>query len=277
VGGAEDEASFAGGVHANGQEKAPGLEKRETWGTLQPYRGTQCGDILTQTRATRPNCQRRCPARSLTNLRNMRNNVRNMRNTSVLRALFPQVRRGVLAATLTQPDKWWYLSELAGRLGTGPSSLQRELSSLVACGILLRRREGTRAYFKAETKSPVFRELRQLFEKTAGLAAILEQMLRPFAGKIRCAYIYGSMARGQEGAASDVDLMVIGQAGLADLSPMLRRAEARLGREVNATVYSEEEFRERIRARDHFLAAVLRTRKHFVKGSQSDLDEMVGK
>jgi predicted nucleotidyltransferase len=200
-----------------------------------------------------------------------------MRNTSVLRALFPQVRRGVLAATLTQPDKWWYLSELAGRLGTGPSSLQRELSALVASGILVRRREGTRAYFKAETKSPVFRELRQLFEKTAGLAAILEQMLRPFGGRIRCAYIYGSMARGQEGAASDVDLMVIGKAGLADLSPMLRRAEARLGREVNATVYSEEEFRERIKARDHFLAAVLRTRKQFVKGSQSDLDEMVGK
>jgi hypothetical protein len=58
---------------------------------------------------------------------------------------------------------------------------------------------------------------------------------------------------------------------------MLRRAETRLGREVNATVYSEEEFRERIKARDHFLAAVLRTRKQFVKGSQSDLDEMVGK
>src|ERR1700679_1592820 len=60
----------------------------------------------------------------------MRNNVRNMRSSSVLTALFPQVRQGVLAATLGQPDKWWYLSELAGRLGTSPSSLQRELSSL---------------------------------------------------------------------------------------------------------------------------------------------------
>ncbi|MGB6826533.1 MAG: hypothetical protein WBE41_00730, partial [Terracidiphilus sp.] len=64
-----------------------------------------------------------------------------MRNSSVLTALFPQVRQGVLAATLGQPDKWWYLSELAGRLGTSPSSLQRELSSLVASGILMHRRE----------------------------------------------------------------------------------------------------------------------------------------
>src|SRR5437588_12256581 len=107
-----------------------------------------------------------------------------MRNSSVLTALFPQVRQGVLAATLGQPDKWWYLSELAGRLGTVPSSLQRELSSLVSSGILVRRKEGTRAYFKAETKSPVFPDLRRLFEKTAGLAAMMEQTLKPFAKKI---------------------------------------------------------------------------------------------
>src|SRR5271157_2623437 len=99
----------------------------------------------------------------------MRNNIRNMRKSSVLNSLFPHVRGGVLAATLIQPAKWWYLSELADRLGTSPSSLQRELSSLVASGILAHRREGTRAYFKAETKSPVFRELQQLFQKTAGL------------------------------------------------------------------------------------------------------------
>ena len=85
----------------------------------------------------------------------MRNNIRIMRNSSVLAALFPQVRQGVLAATLGQPDRWWYLSELAGRLGTRPSSLQRELSSLVASGIWVHRREGTRAYSKAETLSRV--------------------------------------------------------------------------------------------------------------------------
>ena len=207
----------------------------------------------------------------------MRNNVRNMRNSSVLTALFPQVRQGVLAATLTQPGKWWYLSELADRLDTSPSSLQRELASLVASGILVHRREGTRAYFKAETKSPVFRDLQQLFEKTAGLASAIEQMLARFGGKIQCAFVYGSVARSREHATSDVDLMVIGKAGLADLSPALRKAETQLGREVNVTTYSAEEFRERIKSRDHFLTAVLRERKQFVKGGQRELDEIVGK
>ncbi len=76
---------------------------------------------------------------------------------------------------------------------------------------------------------------------------------------------------------SDVDVMVIGRAGLADLSLTLRKAEARLGRQVNVTAYSPEEFREKIKSDDHFLTAVLRGRKQFVKGGQSDLDELVGK
>jgi predicted nucleotidyltransferase len=206
----------------------------------------------------------------------MRNNIRNMRNSFVLSALFPHVRQGVLAATLTQPDKWWYLSELADRLDTSPSSLQRELSSLVASGILVHRREGTRAYFKAETKSPVFRNLQQLFEKTAGLVPTIEQMLVPFGDKILCAFVYGSVARSREHATSDVDLMLIGRTGLSDLSPALRKAEERMGREVNVTVYSPEEFRGKIRSRDHFLTAVLRRRKQFVKGSQIDLDKIAG-
>jgi hypothetical protein len=74
---------------------------------------------------------------------------------------------------------------------------------------------------------------------------------------------------------SDVDVMVIGGAGLADPSPVLRKAEERLGGEVNVTAYSPEEFREKIKSGDHFLAAVLRGRKRFVKGGQSDLDELL--
>ena len=83
--------------------------------------------------------------------------------------------------------------------------------------------------------------------------------------------------RNREHATSDVDEMVIGRAGLTDLSPSLRKAEARLGREVNVTAYSPGEFREKTKSGDHFLAAVLQGRKQFVKGGQSDLDELVGK
>jgi predicted nucleotidyltransferase len=183
----------------------------------------------------------------------------------------------VLAATLIQPDKWWYLSELAQILRTTPSSLQRELPDLVGGGILQRRREGTRTYFKAETRSPLFPELRSLVEKTVGVLPALQDALVSIRARIVCAFVYGSVARSEEHALSDVDLMVIGDVGLAELAPVLRRAETRLGREVNATAYSTREYRAKVAAEDHFLADVLQGPKEFVKGDQRDLDELVGK
>lgn len=213
----------------------------------------------------------------------MRKNIRIMRKSPALgespalRALFPTIRGGLLAATLTQPDKWWYLSELAQFLGTTPSALQRELTSLVAGGILQRRREGTRSYFKADARSPLFPELRGLMEKTAGVLPALRQVLNPFGSRITAAFVYGSVASGREHAQSDVDLLVVGSVGLADLAPDLRHVEARLGRDVNATSYSEVEFRRSARAQDHFLSHVLRGARRFVKGNQRDLDELAGK
>lgn len=203
--------------------------------------------------------------------------LRIMRKSAAFGALFPTVRGQVLAATLTRPDKWWYLSELAQFLGTTPSTLQRELKALVDGAILQQRREGTRVYFKADTRSPFFPELRGLMEKTAGLLPTLRLALAPFQARIGCAFVYGSVARNQEHALSDVDLLVIGKIGLADLAPALRKAESRLGREVNVTDYSVREFRKKVAANDHFLSAVLRAPKEFVKGHQRDLDAAIGK
>ncbi len=200
-----------------------------------------------------------------------------MRKTRALAALFPTLRGELLAATLTRPDKWWYLSELAGYLQTTPSSLQRELKALVAGGILQQRREGTRTYFKAETRSPLFPELRGLLEKTAGLLPTLQQSFEPFGSRIDCAFVYGSVARAEEHALSDVDLMVIGDVGVADLAPALRKTEGQLGREINVTSYSAREFRKKATAKDHFLTEVLHGSREFVRGNQRDLDEIVGR
>jgi len=198
-----------------------------------------------------------------------------VRKPRALATLFPTIRGDVLAATLNQPDKWWYLSELAQFLRTTPSSLQRELKALVDGGILQQRREGTRKYFKAEARSPLFPELRGLIEKTVGVLPTLQEVLAPI--QADCAFVYGSIARSDEHALSDVDLMVIGSVGLAELTPTLRQAETRFGREVNATSYSAREFRGKVAAKDHFLSEVLKGPKQFVKGDQRDLDEIVGK
>ena len=207
----------------------------------------------------------------------MRNNIRIMRSDNVLDSLFPSVRQGVLSAALTRPEKWWYLSELAVFLHTRPSSLQRELAALAQSGILERRRDGRRSYFKAETRLPIFRDLQSIFEKTVGLVPSLAGALRPFESKIVCAFVYGSVAHGKERATSDVDLMIIGNVGLAELAPSLRRVEKRLGREVNVTCYSVDEFRKKVARDDHFLTSVLKSGVRFVKGEKRDLEAVTRK
>ena len=130
-----------------------------------------------------------------------------MRATSTLDALFPMVRAGVLSATLLQTDHWWFVTELARHLEVTPSSIQRELDSLVAAGFLLRRQDGRRVYFKANTESPLFPELSGLVQKAAGIIPELKAAIKKFGGRIELALLYGSIARGEEHAGSDIDLI----------------------------------------------------------------------
>lgn len=199
-----------------------------------------------------------------------------MRKSPLLEALFPGIKGDILAACILQFARWWYLTELADHLQTRPSSLQREVRSLTAVGILEQRREGTRVYLRANSQSPIFSELCGLVEKTAGIIPALDVLLAPFREKIQCAFIYGSVARRSDNAASDIDLMVIGELGLADLATSLRKAEVRLGREVNATVFGPREFSARARKNDHFIQTVLSDAKQFIVGDDSDLGTITG-
>ncbi len=200
-----------------------------------------------------------------------------MRRSPVIRALFPSVRGRILAATLMRPEKQWYLSELAAFLHTQPSSLQREVDALSKVGILEQCRDGRRVYLKPDIQSPVFPDLKSLFDKTTGLIPILQQELEYLGNKVQLAFLYGSMARSQEGSRSDVDLLVVGQVGLADLVPAVRNAEQSLGRPVNPTVFSAKEFSRKARTHDHFLTTVLEGEKQFVKGGESELEAITGK
>ena len=194
-----------------------------------------------------------------------------MRRSSILNALFPSVRQQLLAATFLEPEKWWYLTELASRLATSPSSLQRELRALTQSGLLQHRQDGRRTYYKANTVSSVFTELHQLLSKTAGIVPTLQTEFTRFENKVTWAFIYGSIAREEEQAQSDIDLMVIGSLSTADLVPVLRRLEQRFDREINATRYSDKEFEQKIRKKDLFLLSVLSQNVVTIKGTQHEL------
>ena len=169
------------------------------------------------------------------------------------------------------------MSELAESLGTSPSSLQREVERLAQSGILERRVDGRRTYYRADTASPVFKELRSLFSKTAGIVPVLKSELERFRDKIRWAAIYGSVASGEERGKSDIDLLIVGSTGMTELVPALRRLEQRFGREVNVTRYSEREFLTKRSGGDRFLNSVLKGKLITVIGSADELEETTGR
>ena len=173
-----------------------------------------------------------------------------MRKHNLLDALLPKSRQGILAALLGQPEKTWYVSELARHMGVPSSSLQRELQNLTQVGILKTHRQGRMAYYQANKESPVFAELRGLLLKTVGLVDVLADALKPLAAKLTLVFVYGSIASGTEQSDSDIDLMVVGKVAPAELALPLRRARELLGRTVNPTVYTPAEFDKKRAAKD---------------------------
>ena len=200
-----------------------------------------------------------------------------MRTEHSIDALFPKTRQAILAATFLEPQKWWYMRELARHLRLTPSSLQRELDHLVRGGILRQKHEGKHVYFQAVADSPIFEELRGLILKTVGLADVIRRALRPFADYIEWAFIYGSIARAQEHGASDVDLLIIGKVGLAAISSPLRKAEEKLHRAVNPTIYTVDQLKRKVRSKDPFLTTVLGSKKIFLLGDTREFDKAVGR
>lgn len=199
-----------------------------------------------------------------------------MRTKTSVDALFPKTRQAILSATFLEPGKSWYMRELARQLHVTASTLQRELDALVHHGILRQKREGKHVFFQAATDSPIFDELRGILLKTSGLADFVRKALAPFSGRIQWAFIYGSMARAEDHAASDVDLMIIGQIGLADISSSLRKIEQRLNRPVNPTIYTADELARKVKAKQHFVTEVLRSKKIFLLGDKSEFERSFG-
>lgn len=199
-----------------------------------------------------------------------------MRKKHPLDYIFPKTRQALLAAVLPDPERSWYVSDLARHLRVRPSSLQREIAGLVDAGILRRNKQGNRVYIQADPECPFFGELRSLVLKTVGLRDVLQRLLRPFSAEISVAFIYGSIARGEDTSASDIDLMVIGRLGLSDLAVPLRKAEAALGRPVNPSVFAPAEIAKKLAAGHHFVTSVLAADKLFILRGPHELAEITG-
>jgi len=198
-------------------------------------------------------------------------------SASLATALFGKSMRAILATLYGRPDEEFYLRELARAAATTASSLQRDLAALVDAGIVLRAARGHQVYFRANRACPIFDELRGLVVKTFGVADVLKHALQPLADGIEVAFVYGSIARGEERAVSDVDLFVVGEVPFGDVVEALTQAQRKLGREINPTVFPPAEYAAKVREGNHFVTTVFADRKLFVIGGENELEGVARK
>lgn len=200
-----------------------------------------------------------------------------MRTTSRLaESLWPTGRRRVLGLLLGHPDEEFHLRDIARLTGLAPATVQREVTSLHAAGVLTRRDSGRQVYYGAERSCPIFAELRGIALKTTGLADVVRKALEPFTDRIEVALIFGSVARGEAANESDVDLLVIGDLGLRELTPVLQALETELRRDVNVVTMKAPEFAQRASSGEHFVTGVLKSPKIIVSGDADELGRLAG-
>ena len=176
---------------------------------------------------------------------------------------------------LTRPKEEFYLRQIVLETGTGLGATQRELATLVDLSIIERREKGKRVFYQANSESPIFKELVSLLTKTAGAGEMVKKVLSPLKNRVSIAFLYGSVAQGAfRSANSDIDLMVIGKASFSDVSSVLRPAEELLQREINPSVYTAQEFKKKLSAKNSFILNVLKRPKVYLLGGERELTEL---
>jgi predicted nucleotidyltransferase len=182
----------------------------------------------------------------------------------------------LLTVFLTHAEKDFYQKELAEATGAGLYTVQRELARLDKAGLVTRMPRGNRVYYRANRAHPAFEDLKRAILKTSGLGEALRAALASLADRVRVAFIYGSFARGEEKAGSDIDILLVGDLSLREASTVLGPAGRELGREFNPAVYPPDEFKTKVAEGHPFLTELLKGEKIYLVGDEHEIESIVG-
>ena len=190
-------------------------------------------------------------------------------HTNLADALFTTTKQRVLGLLYGQPKRRFSVTELLTEAKGGAGAVQREIDRLEQAGLVTSEREGRQRWVQANRAAPIYAELSRIVQKTLLHGPMLATALKPLRKQIDYAFIYGSVAKRSDHAASDIDLMVIGkQIGLGDLYAVLAPVEAQLGRPIKPNVYTMDEMRERFTTGQSFIQRVVDQPKDWLIGTE---------
>ena len=178
----------------------------------------------------------------------------------------------MLGLLFGQPDRSFYATELINLAGVGSGAVQRELARLAQSGLVTVKPVGNQKHYQANPGSPIYEELCSMVRKTVGMAEPLRAALAPLAAQIKVAFVYGSIAKQQDTARSDIDLMLVSDTlTYGDTILALQNVSAQLGREVNPNIFTPQDFAKRLREGGSFVSRVMAQPKVWLIGGPDDL------
>lgn len=189
--------------------------------------------------------------------------------------LFSPYRRQVLALLFLRPDEKFHVRQLERLTGISAGSLHRELKAMALAGILKRETHGNQVLYQVERACPIFEELAAIFRKTVGLASVLREGLTELADGIDFAFVFGSMASGDQHAGSDIDICVFGDIELFEVVKALGSVRDNLRREVNPVVMTTSRYIDQLGSGDRFAQRLESEPKIFLIGGESEFRELV--
>ena len=195
-------------------------------------------------------------------------------NKNILAEIFSSKGRSeIFRILLGLSGKPLHLREIQRRCNMSVTPIRQELNKLVKLELLSSRKDGNRIYYESNRQHPLFNELHRIVLKTTALGDVLKSALND--EKIKIAFVFGSFARNEEKASSDIDLLVIGDIGMRFLVSMISGISEQIGREINPHILKEHEFKQRLLKKDHFISRVFEADKIFIKGNQNELERLV--
>jgi predicted nucleotidyltransferase len=192
----------------------------------------------------------------------------------ILKLKKSKTRRKILQLFFSDLNKKYYLRELERILNLPVGNIRRELLGLEKAGIFKREKIGNQIYYSVNRQSPIFEEFKKIVSKTIGVEASLQKALKKIKN-IKVAFIFGSYAKGKEDSLSDIDLMIVGTPDEDLLVSKIAKLEKQLNREINYHIFSEKDWKKKIKEKDPFLENILSQPKIFLIGKNAELDKLL--
>ena len=197
-----------------------------------------------------------------------------MLSISIGDALFTKTQQRVLGLLYVKPDKRFYTNQIVRWADMGRGTIRRELERLVSAGLLVLSREGNQHYYRANPDNPIYSELVVIVRKTFGIADVIRTAMVPVDDQIDCAFVYGSISKGEDSASSDIDLLVVTESlAYTDLMTVLADAEQLLARQINPSIYNAEQIKRKLQEKNAFLTRIMEQPKLWIKGDEDVIEK----